>query len=274
MSRYIAAGILVGLLGLNHFAARIHALPQSASQGTSPTLDLQQVLPQTFLQNIRRLELLGNWGESVHGLRMSILEDDEDDAELSNNPDWQEFPHLSNDCEELGGPYCGPGSFPSGPRGMRSHILLEIRNSGDQDFTIGIGGGCGMRASGVTSDVEIALTDSRGTSFPLHFHGIGPPYQPGCAGAVAVFSVTIGTRKSFAAVLDLGKYIDLSGNQSYAMTHLPAGMYTIQAQLDVKSPSGTPASALADLGILNSSTIQVRFESDFSIFPFFKRPTR
>lgn len=256
MARHIAVGILVGLLGLYLFAAPIDALPESTSQGTSvTTLDLQQATARTFLQNIQRLETLNKWGQPVHGLRMSIVEDDEDDAELSNNPDWRWFPLQSKDCElGRGGPYCDLPAM----HGNKIHLLLEIRNDGDQDVTIGTGGGCGIRATGVTSGVEVSLTDSGGKSLPLHFLGIGPPYQPGCAGAMTVFSVTTGPGRPFAAVLDLGKYMNLSDNQSYAgMYHLPAGTYAIQAQLELRT-----------FGTLSSNTIQVRFDSDFSIFYF------
>jgi len=274
MARYIAAGILVGFLGLYHFAAGIYALPQSTSQGATGTVTappLREINTQTFLQNVQRLELLGKWSPPVHELRMSIMEDDEDEPELSNNPAWQESPLVLRDCKALGGLYCGPDPSTPAWHGKEIHLLLEIRNDGNQDAVIIIGGGCGIRASGLTSNVEITLTDSRETSFPLHFLGIGPPYQAGCAGGAAVFSATIGPRNSFAAVLNLGEYMNLSDNQSYALYHLPVGTYTLQAHLELRSSSAPGGLAAQSFGTLTSNTIQVQFDSAFSIFYFPKR---
>jgi hypothetical protein len=201
---------------------------------------------------------------------MSILEDDEDEAELSNDPDLQEVPLRSKRCEELGGSNCGPGSFFRPARSKKIQLLLEVRNDGDQRITILTGGGCGIQATGVTSGVEVTLTDSSGTSYPLGFRGIGPPYQGGCAGAGASYRVTISVGKSFAAVLDLGKYMNLSDNQSYSMRQLPAGAYSIQARLELRSPSMPPSVPVQSFGTLASNTIQVQFDSEFSIMTFGK----
>ena len=264
MARYVAVGIMVWLVGLRPFADRIQSQPQPTSQASA----------QTFLQNIQRLELINRWGQPVDGLRMSILKDDEDDAELSNDPALEKEARMIDDCAELGGLHCGPDpSSSQAPHGKKIHLLLEIRNDGDQEAKIIIGGGCGIRATGVTANVSLSLTDSSGTSFPLHFLGIGPPYQAGCFGAMGVLSVTIGAHKSFVSVLDLGKYINLSDNQSYSgMYHLAASTYEIEAQLELRTFA--PGGGARNFGTLASNAIQVQFDSDFSFLYFPKHVAR
>ena len=71
---------------------------------------------------------------------MSILEDHEDEAELSDDPGLQELPLRLERCEELGGSYCGPGSSLPAPQGKKIRLLLEIRNEVDRAVAILMGG--------------------------------------------------------------------------------------------------------------------------------------
>lgn len=110
---------------------------------------------------------------------------------------------------------------------------MTFRNVGTEDMiaTPGTVYGCGTHA-GKTNAIQINLTDSAGIPHRhLPFLGDGPPYAPGCAGAVRFFDVALRPGASFSLPLELGKYLDLSDSKEYESARFHAGTYSLRAEL-------------------------------------------
>lgn len=152
-------------------------------------------------------------------------------------------------------------------RGRGMQLVITFRNLGSREMRVLLGGGCGPKAVGKTSAVELNLTGLAGrVHMNLPFRGDGPPYQESCGGGMALFAVLLrpGASKSFQ--LDLGKYLDLSDSKEYKEVRFPAGIYLFQAELTLEAwhySFWRSSGVKGWTGAITSNTLRVHFDKEF-----------
>jgi hypothetical protein len=163
----------------------------------------------------------------------------------------------------------------TGPnQGTRFIVTFTNLSSDDMAIAPGIRWGCdGMRPS-KTSLISLNLADSRGSKKNLRYLGDGPPYQGGfCAGALLPFITVLHPGEPISLPLNLGMYLDLSDSKEYDEERLPAGTYSLQAELTSTEfppnlwPSTPPIRARAWLGTVRSNVVHVHFDKEFGENP-------
>jgi hypothetical protein len=155
----------------------------------------------------------------------------------------------------------------SGPE-KAMHFTVTFSNLRSEDLTFSPGTLvlCGGTPS-KTSAVKLNLTDTQGKQHRrLPYLGDGPPYQFACGGQIELYVVVLHRGESLSLPLDIGKYVDLSDSKQYAGARLPAGNYSLQAELPTET-SDILKSMLKTrnvwMGRAISNAVQAQFASEF-----------
>jgi len=160
-----------------------------------------------------------------------------------------------------------PDEAASGPD-KAMHFKVTFKNLRTEDITFVPGTliDCG-RTPSKTSAVTLNLTGPQGKQhrhFP--YLGDGPPYQGACGGQIEFYVVVLHGGESITLPLDVGKYVDLSDSRQYAGARIPAGKYSLQAEL-ATLPSEVLTSLLKTknvwTGTTTSNIVKVQFASEF-----------
>jgi hypothetical protein len=175
-----------------------------------------------------------SWGDTVNALRMSISID----AALNH-----------------------PTRLPS--------LKLVLQNVGSDDLFVILGGGCGMQGGPRPNGVKLNLRNSAGNYVTLNDLGPGPPYQAGCAGAIAIVPAALPPGATYSIPLRFDYYRTLKFSQ--ALKDFEPGWeggqsYSVTAELTLHpTQENLPPGALnvrfgrAWAGTVKSNDVEIHF---------------
>lgn len=161
-----------------------------------------------------------NWGTPINGLQISL---------------------------SIGTSVALPSHAPS--------VVFGMRNEGADDLFVLLGAGCGkVRVD--TSNLDLILTDSSGTSKRLYYYD--GSRSPGCAGAMTSFTVPLPPMASFSTPIRLDYYKFFSSDKNGALEPgtLPVGTYTLQAEF---RRGGVATGHGEGIGAVTSNQLRIKF---------------
>jgi hypothetical protein len=153
----------------------------------------------------------------------------------------------------------------SGPA-KSMQFRVTFRNLESEDLTLIPGALIFCGATPKTSLVKLNLTDEHEKQHRhLPYLGDGPPYQGYCAGQIEFYVVVLHGGESITLPLDIDKYADLSDSKQYDGARLPAGNYSLQAELATEPSEIPPNLKTKNVWTrrITSNSVRVQFTSEF-----------